>query len=269
MAAQHSFCQNSTTLFLSLLGIVLEPPHSNDQVSLINQIHMECPPDPDCHRIFLFLSIQAFTSFAYSKEPNFRQKHASRPYYRGCARLLSTQKRGIDNMAKIATSNYANAKPNIPHRTLPSLERPQHNIENPDSFGNRLSIISDQLLDSPIPPRLPRSHNLFMQNKPNFLQARIYLTSYPSMGYGTIRLPEHRINKPNLGSEFIPAHREHAGNQTHRPRTAQASINMQNKPNLLEGQINVNAVAIMDYRDSRLGASLENKPNFQQTTFCR
>jgi hypothetical protein len=83
-----------------------------------------------------------------------------------------------------------------------------------------------------------------------------------------------RKNKPNSKSphrrsEFIPTRRERAGNRTqfrtHRLRTAQASINMQNKPNLLDTQMNVNAALTMSYQNIRLPGPRKNKPNFEPT----
>jgi len=59
----------------------------------------------------------------------------------------------------------------IHHKTPPSLGRPPHNIEDSDPLGNQLSIIPDQ-------SNLP-----FMQNKPNFPNDRLDLTSYAHMDY--------------------------------------------------------------------------------------
>jgi len=49
-----------------------------------------------------------------------------------------------------------------------------------------------------IPPRLPHNLDLFMQNKPNFPNAKINLTSYGNKDYANIRPRRPRQNKPNL-----------------------------------------------------------------------
>jgi len=66
-------------------------------------------------------------------------------------------------------------------------------------------------------------------------------------------------------SEFIPTRREHVGNQNHHPRTAYASINMQNKPNFPTAKMNLTTYYNTAYENIRLSGHRKNKPNFKPT----
>ena len=177
--------------------------------------------------------------------------------------------RGIGTMITIPTNNPPNATPEIPHKTPPSLGRPQHN--------NRLSMISNQSPKPPILPSLPASYDRFMQNKPNLLDTQMNVSAALTTDYQSIQPYTSLKNKPNSNSpyrrsEFIGAcpgapgtRRQHAGNQPHHPRTDQPTINMQNKPNFPRAKMNLTTYCNTAYRNIRLPGPRKNKPNFGPT----
>jgi hypothetical protein len=76
------------------------------------------------------------------------------------------------------------------------------------------------------------------------------------------------ISNPHRKSEFIPTRRQRAGNRTHHSPTAQATINMQNKPNFRKAKMNLTTYANKDYGKMCLREPRKNKPNFEPTTTC-
>jgi len=87
---------------------------------------------------------------------------------------------------------------------------------------------------------------LFMQNKPNFPDAKMNLTTYSHKDYQNIHPRSPLQNKPD---------------QLHRPPTTQPTIKMQNKPNFQNTKINVTAYEQMVYINIHLCEPRKIKPN--------
>jgi len=116
-------------------------------------------------------------------------------------------------MITTVTTNYPKAPANIPHKTPPSLGRPQSN--------NQSSIIPNQSnSQTAYVTQLATNYDFFMQNKPNLQDAQMNVSTVLTTDYQNIRPCRSLQNKPNLGSqrarnlgsEFIPTPRRHAGN---------------------------------------------------------
>jgi len=130
----------------------------------------------------------------------------------------------------------------------PFSKHPETRIETMD-----YQMRSTKRTCPPIPPRLPRSQGLFMQNKPNFQEAKMNLTTYGHKNYQNTHPRSPLQNKPN----FTPT-----------PDSTQASIKMQNKPNLPGVKMNLTTYCSTPYESISLPMHRKNKPNFSLTVFC-
>ena len=88
-----------------------------------------------------------------------------------------------------------------------------------------------------------------MQNKPNFPDAKMNLTTYGHKDYQNTHPHSPLQNKPN----FTPT-----------PNSTQPTIKMQNKPNLRNAKVNLTSYSNKDYENMRLRGPCQNKPNQPQ-----
>jgi hypothetical protein len=120
-------------------------------------------------------------------------------------------------------------------------------------------------------PSMPRSHNPFMQNKPNFQNTKINLTSYGNMGYVNLHLHSQRQNKPNFQSKRTSPRAKPRGLLINTADNVGLSHlynigKMQNKPNFQNTKINLTSYGNMVYVNLHLHGQRQNKPNFKFVT---
>ena len=136
----------------------------------------------------------------------------------------------------------------------------------------------------PIPPSLTASYNPFMQNKPNFQNAKTGLTHYPQKDYENVHLSRPRKNKPNFPIEDRSLSRlvgaallfrafsfscfEFVSDLDIRILCFNPTI-MQNKPNFQKPEMNLTPYCKRAYGDFRVCSPRKNKPKRPQfRTHC-